>query len=227
MAEKMKKPETSSNLPVNVGVLAEHYQKTFEVAFEVWKERNKLFVYLVITASLGLMLLLRVPTTDQLLVDAIAKFLNITDPLRKAELQSGFPFDILLSAILVVMFYLMQRLYSTNLSVMRHYLYLGSLEKEIQPHLGLPSGSVAFTREGDFYWGTRRNMQSMSKFYYVAVLFIILIPFMAIKVYNDFNPPNWILLVDVVVSALTISYWWEYALSSFRMDVPKMEKPKE
>ena len=224
MAEKTAKPETRPALPVNVEVLANHYQKTVEVAFEVWKERNKLFVYLVITASLGLMLLLRVPTADDLIVDAIAKFLDITDPLRKADLQTGFPFDILLSGILIAMFYLMQRLYSTNLSVMRHYLYLGLLEKEIRPNLGLPGGSVSFTREGSFYWDNRRNMQSISKFYYVAVLFIILVPFMGIKLFNDFNPPSWIALVDGIVSALTISYWWEYARSSFKLDRPAFDE---
>ena len=217
-------PQETIKPPVNVEVLANHYQKTFEVAYDTWKERNKLFVYLVVTASLGLMLLLRIPTANDLIVDAIVKFFDITDPLHKAALQNSFPFDILLSAIMVTMFYLMQRLYSTNLSVMRHYLYLGLLEKDIQPHLGLPGGSVSFTREGSFYWDNRTNMQSISKFYYVAVLFIILIPFMAIKLHNDFNPPSWIVLVDGIVAALTTSYWWEYARSSFRMDVPKMEK---
>lgn len=224
MAEKTAKPETRSTPPVNVEVLAEHYQKTFEVAVENWKERNKLFVFLVITAGIGLILLLRVPTADELLVDAIAKFLNITDPLRKAELQNAFPFQILLSGILIAMFYLMQRLYTTNLSVMRNYLYLGLLEKEIQPHLGLPSGSISFTREGNFYWNNRRNMQSVSKFYYIAVLFIILIPYILIKLYADFFPFNWIVIVDGIVSALALSYWWEYARSSFRMDAPRMEK---
>jgi len=224
MAEKTAKPETRSTPPVNVEVLAEHYQKTFEVAVENWKERNKLFVFLVITAGIGLILLLRVPTADELLVDAIAKFLNITDPLRKAELQNAFPFQILLSGILIAMFYLMQRLYTTNLSVMRNYLYLGLLEKEIQPHLGLPSGSISFTREGNFYWNNRRNMQSVSKFYYIAVLFIILIPYILIKLYADFFPFNWIVIVDVIVSALALSYWWEYARSSYRMDAPRMEK---
>ncbi|MBV6394943.1 MAG: hypothetical protein HFACDABA_00514 [Anaerolineales bacterium] len=224
MAEKNARPETRPTPTVNVGVLADHYQKTFEVAFELWKERNKLFVYLVIVSGLGLILLLRVPTTDDLIVDAIAKFLDITDPVRKMELQNGFPFDILLSTALITMFYLMQRLYSTNLSVMRNYLYLGLLEKELQPNLGLPGGSVSFTREGSFYWTNRRNMQSISKFYYITVLFIVLIPFMAIKLYNDLSPFTWLFFVDAIVSALTISYWWEYARSSFRMDVPKMQK---
>lgn len=212
---------------VNVEVLANHYQKTYEVALDNWKERNKLFVFLVLTAGLGLMILLRVPTTDRLIVDAIAKFLDIADEARKAELYTAFPFDILLSGVMVVIFYLMQRLYSTNLSVMRTYLYLGSLEKDIQPHLGLPGGSASFTREGSFYWGSRTHMQSMSKFYYVIVLFIILIPFIVIKLISDFESPNLIgIPVDVAVSLMIVLYWWEYARSSFRMDVPKMERPK-
>ncbi len=229
MAEKKSKPETTpAPVPVNTDVLAEHYQKTFEVAYDSWKERNKLFVYLVLVAGLGLMLLLRVPTADDLLVDAIAKFLNITDPLRKAELQNGFPFDILLSAILVTMFYFMQRLYSTNLSVMRTYMYLGALEKEIRESLRLPANSVSFTREGSFYWGKRTKMQFMSKYYYTIVLFIILIPFIVFKVIADFQAQNFsVLLVDTTVSLMTILYWWEYAQASFRMDVPKMDKNNE
>jgi len=231
MAEKKSKPETTpppAPAPDASEALTNHYQKTFEVAYENWKERNKLFVYLVLVAGLGLMLLLRVPTADDLLVDAIAKFLNITDPLRKAELQNGFPFDILLSAILVTMFYFMQRLYSTNLSVMRTYMYLGALEKEIRTHLRLPAESVSFTREGSFYWGRRTKMQFMSKYYYAIVLFIILIPFIVFKVVADFQAPNFIVIpVDIAVSLMTILYWWEYARASFRMDVPKMEKMEE
>lgn len=228
MAEKTAKPETRSTLPVNVEVLANHYQKTYEIALENWKERNKLFLSLVLTAGLGLMILLRVPTIDRLLVDAVAKFLDIADEARKIELYSAFPFNILLSGILVVIFYLMQRLYSTNLSVMRNYLYLGSLEKDIQPHLGLPGGSVSFTREGSFYWGSRTHMQSMSKFYYVIVLFILLIPFIVIKLISDFESPSLIgIPVDIAVSLMIVLYWWEYARSAVRMDVPKMDKSKD
>ena len=60
----------------------------------------------------------------------------------------------------------------------------------------------------------------------MAVLFIILVPFIGIKLFNDFNPFNWVVVVDGIVSALTISYWWEYMRSSLRMDVPKMEEEK-
>lgn len=232
MAKTTEAPATQSPqpVPVKVDVLAEHYQKTFEVAYDYWKERNKLFVILVLTAGFGLMLLLHIPTTDSLLVAAIAKFLNITDQITRTDLQAKFPFDILLSGVLVVMFYLMQRLYSTNLSVMRMYLYLGALEKEVQPHLGLSKGSISFTREGGFYWEKRTAMQAMSKYYYVVVLFIILIPFMIFKLIADFQSPNLIIIaVDIIVSLMIALYWREYARSSFQLDVPKLsaEQPKK
>lgn len=224
MSKTIEAPVTQPQ-PVPVNVLAEHYQKTYEVAYEYSKERNKLFVFLVLTAGFGLMLLLHIPTSDSLLVAAIAKFLNITDQTVRTDLQAKFPFDILLSGVLVVMFYLMQRLYSTNLSVMRTYLYLGALEKEFRPHLGLEKGSVSFTREGGFYWGKRTAMQAMSKYYYVVVLFIVLIPFIAVKVYTDFQSRNLIIIaVDVIVSLMVILYWREYVLSSFQLDAPKISE---
>ena len=209
--------------PVNAEVLADHYQKTFEIAHEHWKERNKIFVTLVLTAGIGLLLLLRVPEANSLLVDAITKFLGVTDAERIKTLYANFPFNILLSGVLVVMFYLMQRLYSTNLSVMRNYMYLGAIEKELRIHLNLPPKSVSFSREGDFYWHRRSMMQSMSKYYYVVVLFIILIPFIVFKLIADFQELNFIVIfVDVAVSLMTVLYWREYALSSFQLDKPKI-----
>ena len=232
-----KKNESPEAQPVDVEVLANHYQKTFEVAYENWKERNRLFVYLVLAAGIGLLLILRVPTADSLLVAAIAKFLGITDAAQKAQLVSAFPFDILLSGILVVLFYLMQRLYSTNLSVMRNYLYLGAMEKEIREGLNLPPSSASFTREGKYYWDRRMIMQKASKWYYVFVLFVILVPFIVIKLKGDLlnlqagvQLQDWVvILVDFTVSLMTFLYWLEYAYSAFRFDVRKMpvEKPKE
>jgi hypothetical protein len=223
MAKTISAAENNERPPVNVNVLTDHYQKTFEVAYDYWKERNKLFVFLVLAAGLGLMLLLRIPTTDALLVAAITKFLNITDETLKANLQTSFPFNILLSGILIVMFYFMQRLYSTNLSVMRNFLYLGALEKEIRKHLNLSTDSIAFTREGSFYWGKRMVMQTASKWYYIFVLFIILIPFIVLKLRSDLQTLNWlILLADFTVSLITVMYWGEYAYSAIKLDAPKV-----
>ncbi len=203
--------------------LTEHYQKTFELTYEVWKERNGLFVYLVITTGIGLLLLLRVPELSSLLVDAIVKFLGITDPVRIAQLYKDFPLDTLLSVIFIIVFYLMQRLYSTNVSVFRNYQYLGALEDEIRKHLALSEDSVAFTREGRFYWKGRSVTQIMSKWYYIFVIGIVLLPFIILKIIADLNVGNWILiLVDGGIALVTLIYFFEYARSSVLLDVSKV-----
>jgi len=203
--------------------ITEHYQKTFELTYEMWRERNKLFVYLVLITGVGLLFLLRVPEFDKLLVETIASILGIKDPERVAQLYTNFPFDVLLSAILVINFYLMQKLYSTNLSVSRYYLYLGAMETEIRKTLGLPENSVAFTREGKFYWGGRTATQNMSKWLYVIVITITLLPFSVLKILGDFELKSIMLtLVDIIVSMMTFIYLFEYARSALQLDVAKL-----
>ena len=224
------KENNQAKTAVNVDVLAGHYQKTFEVAYEYWKERNRQFVILVLTAVIGLLMIQRGALVNELLVKYIVKYFALTDQTLIGEISKAIPFNLLLSGVLVTMFYFMQRLYSTNLSVMRNYLYLGALEEEIRKHLGLPTGSVAFTREGSFYWGRRSRIQAMSKYYYVVVLFIILAPFIGFKLIADLESPNLLVTaVDVVVSIMAFLYWWAYARSSFQLDVPKIsaEQPKK
>lgn len=121
-----------------IQLITEHYQKTFELTYETWKERNRLFVYLVLVTGIGLLLVLQVPEANNLLVDAIVKLLGITDGARIAQLHKDFPLEIILSIILIIVFYLMQRVYSTSLSVLRYYAYLAGLEEEIRQKLALP-----------------------------------------------------------------------------------------
>ena len=203
--------------------ITEHYQKTFELTHEMWKERNKLFVYLVLTTGVGLLFLLRVPEFDRLLVETIANILGIKDPERVAQLYTNFPFDVLLSAILVIDFYLMQKLYSTNLSVSRYYLYLGAMEDEIRKTLELPRESIAFTREGKFYWGGRTVAQDISKWLYVIVITITLLPFSVLKVFGDLELKSiFLVVVDITVSLMTLIYLFEYARSALQLDVAKL-----
>jgi uncharacterized membrane protein len=209
-----------------VRAITEHYQKTREITDETRKERNNLFVYLVIITSIGLLVLLRVPQLNSLLVDAIAKLLGITEAGRINQLYKDFPFDILLSVFLVIIFYFMQKLYSTNLTVMRNYLYMGAVEDEIRQHLDLPAGSVSFTIEGRFYWGERSMTQKISKWYFVVVISIILLPFLTLKLINDVSLGNSLVTVaDFLVALLTLLYFVEYARSNVTMDVPKFLKP--
>jgi len=210
-----------------IQMMTDHYQKTFEITYEQWKERNRLFIFLVIVSGIGLLLLLPVPEMNKLLVDAIAKLLGITDQGRITQLYTDFPLDVLLSLFLVVIFYLMQKLYSTNLSVLRNYLYLGAVEREIRQHLKLAGQSVAFTREGNFYWGRRTWMQNFSKWYYIVIILIVLLPFLYFKLLNDFAAKNVIMgILDGVVSILTLLYLWEYSFSAVRLDVAELPQPE-
>ncbi|MEP7135645.1 MAG: hypothetical protein ABI904_12000 [Chloroflexota bacterium] len=202
-------------------IATNHYQKTFEITYEFWKERNRLFVYLVLTIGVGLLLLLRVPEVSLLLVDAVAKLLGITDANRINQLYKDFPIDVLLSIFVVITFYLMQRLYSTNLSVSRDYLYLGAIEVEIRKHLALPEESILFTREGKFYWGQRTITQTMSKWYYILVIFIVLLPFLILKIIADINSGNFLLvIIDSIIAIMTLVFFAGYARSAINFDIP-------
>ena len=179
-------------------------------------------MYLVLVTGMGLLLVLQVPEASNILVDAIVKLLSITDPSRIAQLHKDFPLEIILSIILIIVFYLMQRLYSTSLSVLRNYAYLAALEDEIRQKLALPKDSIAFTREGTFYWGRRSFAQTVSKWNYVLVILIILLPYIVLKLVSDFNTGNILITwVDIVVALMTFVYYVAYALSTATLDVPK------
>lgn len=214
-------PELTAS-KVNVEVIANHYQKTYEVAYENWKERNKIFIFLVLTAIVGLLLLQRGDLVNELFVKYVQKYFELKLPDDETLIDAisrTVPFSLMQSGILVAMFYFMQRLHATNLTVMRTYKYLSILENEIQPYLGLPGKSGSFTRESKFYWNNRVFMQTMSKWSYVVVLFVLLIPFMVFKLASDFGvAPITITAVDTIVSALTFAYWVDYARSAFKLD---------
>jgi hypothetical protein len=202
-------------------IASNHYQKTFELTYETWRERNRLFVYLVVITGAGLLLLLRIPETSSLLVDAIVKLLGITDQNRIGQLYKNFPIDVLLSIFVVIIFYLTQKLYTTNLSILRDYQYLGAIENEIRAHLALPKESVLFTREGNFYWTRRTIMQVMSKWYFILVIFLILLPFLFLKISADVGSGSTILtLFDGTLGIMTLIFFVGYAQSAIKFDNP-------
>lgn len=207
----------------NPEIFFEHYQKSFELTYEILKERNRLFIYLVLAAGVGLLFLLRVPEFDKLLVEAIVSVLNIEDTKRIAQLYLSFPFDVFLSIILVIIFYLIQKLYSTNLAVLRYYLYLSILEDELRISLKLPTNSVFFTREGSFYWGNRTFIQGVAKWSYIFATFIVLLPFIYLKLKNDIILNNGVItIVDCILSILIIVFLWGYSQSAWRLDTSKL-----
>lgn len=136
--------------------LVKHYDKTYDLTYKLWEQRNRLFLILVGVIGAATLLTYRAPETDSLLVDLVAKSVGVSDNEKRVEqLRTGFPFAVLQSILLLVIFYLMVNLFHRALYVLRNYAYLGALEVEIRNDLKVNEGSIAFTRESTFYWDKR------------------------------------------------------------------------
>jgi hypothetical protein len=197
------------------GILPEHYQKNYELTFELWKQRNQTFLILLAVIGAATLLTFSAAQTNPLLVRWIAKALGVTDRQDAQELGKSFPFGLLQSLLLVVVFYLVVNLYHRALYVLRNYRYLAGLEREIRQQLGCP----AFTREGGFYWSDRASLQSAVKWCYIVLVGCLLFAFLGVRVYEDFRTRTLTLvIVDLVVSLATSLFFSAYARSSVSMD---------
>lgn len=198
-----------------VGVLVEHYQKTYELTFEMWKQRNRIFLILLAVISIATLLTFRVPEANSLLVDLIARLLGVSDQKRIEGLRQSFPFGLLQSVLLTAVFYLMVNLYHRAVYVLRSYSYLSELEREIREQLQLPKGAVSFTRESTFYWGKQHSLTNFVKWVYITFLGLLLGAFLVGRVVDDFRFGNVPLaVVDMVIAAPTIIFFYEYARAS-------------
>ncbi len=203
----------------NPQLLTEHYQKTYELTYELWKQRNKTFLVLLGVIAAATLLTFGSAQTNPLLIAWIAKSLGITESSRIAELQRSFPFALLQSLLLIVVFYLIVSLYHRALYVLRNYRYLGELEHEIREQLKLSPDSVAFTRESTFYWSDRAPLLGAIKWVYILFVGALLFAFLGGRTYHDFRAGNILLgLIDLIISAPTIVFFIAYAFASVSLD---------
>ncbi len=203
-------------------ILAEHYQKTYELTFELWRQRNQTFLILLAVIGAATLLTFSAAQTNPLLVLWIAKVLEVKDEKGIQELGRSFPFGLLQSLLLVVVFYLVVNLYHRALYVLRNYRYLAELEREIRGQLEAPPESVAFTREGGFYWSDRAGLQSAVKWCYIVLVGCLLFAFLSARIYQDFRTRTLTLAgVDLVISIATSLFFLAYARSSVSMDTEK------
>lgn len=200
-------------------ILAEHYQKTNELTFEMWTQRNRTFLILLGVIGAATLLNFGTPAANSFLVDLVARMLEISGSARMEDLRKSFPFGILQSILLFVVFYLMVNLYHRALYVLRSYHYLGGLEKEIRRHLQLAEEDIAFTREGTYYWGQRPKASSLVKYVYIGLLGLLLLAFLAGRIWDDFRFGNifWA-MVDVAIAIPTFFFFVEYTRASISLD---------
>ncbi len=200
-------------------ILAEHYQKTYELNFDLWKERNRIFLALIIVIGAATILTFNPSQTNPLLLLWAAKALGVNDSKDIQEFGKSFPFSLVQTLLLIVVFYLMVNLYHRALYILRNYRYLGELENEIRTQLGIAPQSAAFTREGAFYWSAHQGLQKAVKWCFIILVGSLLFAFMGGRIYADFKMGKEVLtLIDALVSFATALFFVAYAISSVSMD---------
>lgn len=203
--------------------LADHYQNTYELTYSLWQQRNRTFLLLLAVIGIATLLTFRAPQADSLLVDYLAKWVGVSDdPVRLAEIRRGFPFGLLQSILLIIVFYLMVNLYHRAVYVLRNYRYLACLEKEIRGELALAEEAVSFTRESSFYWSERSRLSGFVKWVYIAMLGLLLLAFLGGRIWDDFQRARILALVDLAIAVPTLVFFWEFARSSVGLDTAEV-----
>lgn len=204
--------------------LIEHYQKTYELTYALWQQRNKTFLVLLAVIAFATLLTFRVPQAETLLVSLFYDAARIKDSGTADELRKEFPFLLIQGIILGVVFYLVFNLNHRAKYVLRNYRYLARLEDEIRRKLNLhkEEGSVAFTRESTFYWSDRDRgfrLGGAVKWVYIGMLGLLLLAFLGGRVVQDSLSKNWgLVLVDLLVAIPTLIFYADYAWSSIEQD---------
>ncbi len=196
-------------------ILAEHYQKTFELALMTWEKRNQTFLLLLAVVGAATLLTFNVPQAQPLLADLITKVLGITDTKRAAELRNSFPYGLLQSILLMVVLYLTLLLYHRTATIQRFYRYMAILENEIRLGLGLNGDTASFTRESTFYQAYKPVLGRFVAATYIGMLGLLLASFLGFRIWVDVASGDWwVASVDVALALPTLIFFYGYARSS-------------
>ena len=192
-------------------LLVDHYQKSFELTHEMWKQRNLMFLRLLATIGLAALFAFVPQLSNWLLINYIAK---ATDS-QAQELLSGFPFGLLQTIIMFVVFYLMVNLHHRAQYVLRSYKYLGDLESEIRELLNLGPEHAAFTRESGYYWQHRGRFAGLVKWIYFVLLGGLLMTFLTVQLVFDAREGDiGLLLADGAIAIAILIFFYAYTRSS-------------
>ena len=196
-------------------LLAEHYQKTYELTLDVWGQRNQTFLILLAVVGGATLLTFNASETQPLLVDIIAKLLSIESPDRQSQLRASFPYGLIQTILLMVVLYLTLVLYHRTSFIRRSYRYLGELENELRTAMGLPDGSVAFTREGKFYEKHSPVLSRAVGITYVGMLGLLLLAFLGMRIFTDFSSGNYVVsAIDFLLAVPTVLFFGAYVHAS-------------
>jgi hypothetical protein len=197
------------------GLIADHYQKTFELTLTIWEQRNRTFLILLAVVGAASLLTFNVAQAEPLLVDLIANVMGIEDSVRRNELRVSFPYGLIQSILLMVVLYLTLILYHRTAFITRSYQYLSRTEDEIRLALELNESAVLFSREGRFYSENRPRLSSAIGTTYILMLGMLLLAFLGARLFGDLESAQYLLgVVDLLLSIFILMFFREYALAS-------------
>ena len=216
-AEPAREPPRGAKAELGA-LLVEHYHKTCELTHKRWEQRNRLFLQLLAVVGAATVLLEKPEAAEAVLAGWLVTLLEIPEGQREGVYES-FSFSMVQGVMLLTVFYLMVNLYHRAIDVLRHYAYLGELEREIRTRLGLETPSVAFTREGAFYDSSHRTfILGTVKWAYVLLLGSLLAFFLGGRLAADWREGHEALVfIDAAVSVPVALYFHGYAVHTLRL----------
>ena len=196
-------------------LLADHYQKTFELTLKVWEQRNRTFLILLVTVGAASLLTFNVAQAQPLLADLISKLAGIEDAARRAELRNSFPYGLIQSILLMAVLYLTLILYHRTTFILQSYAYLPEVENELRAATGIGAEMVSFSREGSFYRTHRPAFGKLIGGTYVVMLGLLLSAFCIARIYGDIKSSQFLFAaVDSLISLAILPFYFGYARSS-------------
>ena len=221
---------------VRASALVDHYQKTYELVLHFWERRNQQFLVLMgLLAAAALATIFQHP-----LVAGIRTYLQ-EHKLTDSELVASLPlaYRVVVTFLLVAVFYLMANLYHRSGVIINYYQYLGVLERKIRDALGFSPDEIAFSREGRFYRITGSRMTRWIGFSYKLILGSLILLFFVSRIWFDLptvwlplrvaSPDdvvrwygwligNFFFVIDVLIGVPTLWLFWRYARLSAMSD---------
>ncbi len=203
-------------------VLVDHYKYSLQINKDFYGERGTYFALFLVTIGVEALLAFRIPGAQPLLYEAMARVFGMTDPKQLSDLQSSFPLEVLQTILLFLTFHFTYNLYRVERLVQQNYVYVGHLEQQIRQILDFDDGSIAFTKESDFYQQSLRSARLsgvLAPWTYNIVSAFLLGGIVVQHVVDDISLHNFFFgAIYVAIAVPTAYYLWHYSRLNTRPD---------
>jgi hypothetical protein len=169
-------------------VLHAHYLDTFANIRNALRQRDRLFAYTVIAATIMLLQVVAPQDTDA----AIGKLVS-----KKLDLESPFSLSVIGTVLWFAILGLTMRYFQTVIYIERQYTYIHSLEEQLAANY---RGTV-FTREGKSYLGNYPLFSKWTNAVYTIVFPAVLVLVLTVKLSTEFRRAathDWLLAFDTL-----------------------------